>query len=386
MKLLPNLLAAAVLVALSTSAHAEIAFDVIGGSEVSFEGLVQADYSGFNSDVADLNGSVKDGADSDSQIRRSELVLKGKGPGMWNWVVGYDATAKKFLDTNVAYRFNGNTTLTVGQFKQPNSLEELSSTKNNDFVSKAMTTNLQGLSRRTGISLATGGDQWTLTGSIFGRELTRNLGEGNGYGARLTFAPINDSDSGNLLHFGLSYVNYAAKDSLDDGRVQFRVRPDADLAGKRLVDSGLFTDGNRIGTVGVEGLWANGPFKLQSEYMRTNVSRDLHEDYSFDSWYVSGVYNLTGEKFGYKNGVVTTPLPDEPASGMWQLGLRYDRANLDDGLVHGGKEHNWTMGVNWYWHSNFKFAMNYVMVSSERGLVPVHDNPNILEARAQIYW
>lgn len=396
MKLLPNLLAAAVLAAISTTAHAEIAFDVIGGSEVSFEGLIQADYNGFNSDVADLNGSVGDGADSDAQIRRSELVFKGKGPGMWNWVVGYDATAKKFLDTNIAYRFNGYTTLTVGQFKQPNSLEELSSTKNNDFVSKAMTTNLQGLSRRTGISLATGSEQWTLTGSIFGRELTRNLGEGNGYGARFTFLPINDADNGNYLHFGLSYVNYDAKDAgatngspagIDaNGRVRFRVRPDADLSGTRLIDSGQFIDGDRIGTFGVEGMWATGPFKLQSEYMRTNVSRTAHDDYKFDSWYVSGVYNLTGEKFGYKNGVVTTPLPDEPASGMWQLGLRYDTADLYDGLVNGGKEHNWTMGVNWYWHSNFKFALNYVMVNSERGATHFSDDPNILEARAQIYW
>ena len=59
-------------------------------------------------------------------MRRAELVFKGKGPGMWNWVVGYDAKADKFLDTNVAYKFSGFTTLTVGQYKQPNSLEELS--------------------------------------------------------------------------------------------------------------------------------------------------------------------------------------------------------------------------------------------------------------------
>ena len=156
MKLLPNLLAVAVLAAISAPASAEIAFDVIGGSEVSFEGLIQADYNGFNSDVANLNGSAFDGKDSDSQIRRSELVLKGKGPGMWNWVVGYDATAKKFLDTNISYKFSGFTALTAGQFKQPNSLEELSSTKNNDFVSKAMITNSFALSRRLGAGIGYG--------------------------------------------------------------------------------------------------------------------------------------------------------------------------------------------------------------------------------------
>ncbi len=43
MKVLPNLLAAAVLAGLSAPAFADVEFDMIGGSEVSFEGLIQAD-------------------------------------------------------------------------------------------------------------------------------------------------------------------------------------------------------------------------------------------------------------------------------------------------------------------------------------------------------
>ena len=403
MKLLPNLLAVAVLAGLSTPALAETEFDVIGGSEISFEGLVQADYNWFDNDVSNLNGSAFDGTDSDSQIRRSELVLKGKGPGMWGWVVGYDATAKKFLDTNISYKFSGFTTLTVGQFKQPNSLEELSSTKNNDFISKAMGTNMQGLSRRVGVGLTTGGDNWSLTGSIFTRELTRNLGEGDGFGARFTFAPINDS--GNILHLGLSAVDYQAEIANvgpnSDDAAQFRVRPDADLSGKRLIDTGVFTDADNIRTIGLEGAWVHGPVKIQSEYMTTDISRNAHSDFTGDSWYIYGVWNITGETWGYKNGVITTSLPSEPASGMWQVGVRYDQADLNDGNVVfgtpnivngvlGGKEDNWTVGVNWYWRSNFKFALNYVKVNSEKYSSSagtfVNDDPSIVEFRGQIYW
>jgi len=407
MKLLPNLLAVAILAAISAPASAEIAFDVIGGSEVSFEGLIQADYNGFNSDVANLNGSAFDGSDSDAQIRRSELVFKGKGPGMWNWVVGYDATAKKFLDTNVSYKFSGFTAVTFGQFKQPNSLEELSSTKNNDFISKSMSDNMQAVARRVGLSATTGSDNWTLTGSLFGRELTRNKGEGNGYGGRLTFAPINDS--GNILHLGLSAVDYQAKIGNagpdTDNAAQISVNPDADLSGKKLIDTSKLLDADRIRTLGLEGAWVHGPVKIQSEYMTTNVSRSAHSDFSGDSWYVYGVWNLTGETWGYKGGVLTTPLPDQPSSGMWQLGVRYDRADLNDGSVIlgtpptvvgvlGGKESNWTVGVNWYWRSNFKFALNYVKVSSEKFSSSanagagafVQDDPSIVELRGQIYW
>ena len=411
MKVLPKLLAAAVLAALSSPAFADIEFDVIGGSEISFAGLLQADGYWYDNDLALLGSTggttAGDGTDSDFGMRRAELVFQGKGPGMWNWVVGYDARADKFLDTNVQYKFSSFTSIKFGQYKQPNSLEELGSTKNNDFISKSMNTNLQAVSRRLGLAATTGNTHWTLTGSAFTRELTRNLGEGNGFGLRGTWAPLLD-DSG-FLHLGLSFVDYDARDagsavgvtpSFDgDGRARFRVRPDADLTGTRMVDSGQFTDGDKIETVGFESAWVHRCFKLQGEYMRTNVSRELHDNFDFEGWYVSGVWNITGETWSYKDGVVGLGLPAEPASGMWQLGVRYDKVDLNDGDftapstvtgVLGGEESNWTVGVNWYLRSNFKLALNYVMVDSERynssSHLFVQDSPNILELRAQLYW
>ena len=100
---------------------------------------------------------------------------------------------------------------------------------------------------------------------------------------------------------------------------------------------------------------------------------------------------------------VTTGLPDEPGKGMWQLGVRYDSADLNDGNVNfanplapvvtgvmGGEESNWTIGVNWYLRSNFKLSANYVMVDSSRYSSTIKgfqdDNPNILSLRAQFYW
>jgi len=269
-----------------------------------------------------------------------------------------------------------------------------------------MTTNLQGVARRMGIAAGTGADNWTVTGSVFTREMTRNLGEGNGWGARGTWAPI--LDTGSLLHLGLSYVDYDAKDAgsaagsapvNSDGRARFRVRPDADLTGTRLVDSGQFTDANNISTFGLEGAWVHGPFKVQSEYMKTDVGRELHDDFGFESWYVSGVWNITGETWGYKEGVTTTPLPNNPTGGMWQVGIRYDHVDMNDGDftapstvtgVLGGEESNWTIGVNWYLRSNFKLAANYVKVNSEKYNSTSHtfvdDDPSIVEFRAQFYW
>jgi len=364
---------------LAPLAHAGVVIDTIGGSEVSIEGLIQADGNWFDSDLADLNGIGANGDDSEFELRRAEFVLKGSGPGDLDWVVGYDAKADKFLDTNVKYTFGGGSQyLRVGQFKQPNGLEELSSSKNNDFISKSVATNTFAISRRLGVGYGYGGDSWSVAASWFGRELTRNLAHGAGYGLRGTWAPVNDE--GNVLHFGLTYVDH----DTDADTFRLRARPNADLATVRLVDTGSMTDTDRVATTSLEALWIRGPFKLQGEYFSSGIERLASRDYTGTAAYVQGLWNITGETWGYKGGVPTTAKPANPGSGMWQLGLRYDTVDLDDGAVEGGRMDTWTAGVNWYWRSNFKFMLNYVKVDSERqGL---EDNPDIVEARAQFHW
>jgi phosphate-selective porin OprO/OprP len=388
MKLTRHSLAVALLAAIAApAAHAEIAIDVIGGSEVSFEGLVQADFYKFDTDTIDYgvdSASDLDGDDYLQELRRAELVLKGKGPGNIEWVLGYDAKDDKFLDVNAKYKFgnNANHFIQFGQFKQPGAtLEELSSTKNNDFISKSSITNSLGTPRRVGAQYNIGDANWGVTASYFGRELTRNREHGSGYAMRGYWAPINEA--GNILHFGASYTD---KDT-DGDFIRLRARPMADMVGTRFVDTGSsgLRAADRASVIGVEGLWVSGPFKLQTEYMKTDVKRyGNFDDFSGDGAYISGLWNITGETWGYKAGVPTTGLPDDPSKGMWQLGLRYDTIDLTDGAVVGGEMDSWTAGVNWYWHSNFKFMLNYVAVKQEKGVL--NDDPNVIEARAQFYW
>ncbi|MBN8480671.1 MAG: porin [Xanthomonadales bacterium] len=379
-RLNPRLLGLAIAGILAApAAHAEIALDVIFGSEVSLEGLFQAEGNWYDNDVQDLNGTAINGKDTEFELRRAEVILKGKGT-MFDWVLGYDAKADKFLDANVKWKL-GTSYLVGGQYKQPNSLEELTSTRHNDFISKAMVTNLFGVARRVGVAYGNDTGPWGYQASAFGRELTRNLNKGQGFGGRFYYAPMRDN--GHILHFGISAVDY---DTGNDTS-RWRVRPDADLSAVRLIDTGNITNTDRVRTYGLEGLWVGGPLKVQGEYMRSTTGRTgatSAPDFTGNSWYVYGVWNLTGETWGYKAGLPTTPLPDNPESGMWQLGLRYDKTDLDDGPVLGGEQDNITFGVNWYWRSNFKLAANYVRVNSTRR--DIDDDPNIVEARAQFYW
>ena len=387
--------AVAVLLATSGSVRAQIAIDSIGGSDLTFEGLVQIDANWYDSDVADLDGDPDDSDDADYQLRTAQIYLKGKGPGQFDWALGYDGKADKWLDANVRYRFDeGRQFVQTGQFKQPNGLEELSAAKHNDFMSQAMVTNTFAVGRRLGFAYSIGhpydrtsgqlegGYQrlgnWGLTASYFGRELTRNLASGGGFGMRGTWALMNAENR--ILHFGLSYVDH---DTPAD-TLRLRARPDADLTPVRLADTGSMTDTDRVSTLGVESFWVNGPFKLQGEYMTSSVDRTASPDFTGTGGYLSGLWNVTGETWDYKGGEPATRTGGGKGAGMWQVGMRYDVLDLDDDALEGGRVETWTAGVNWYWRSNFKLVLNYVNVDSERA--GISDDPGIAEARLQFYW
>ncbi|WP_313901640.1 porin [Leclercia adecarboxylata] len=52
--------------------------------------------------------------------------------------------------------------------------------------------------------------------------------------------------------------------------------------------------------------------------------------------------------------------------------------------MFGGRQHDWTLGANWYLTSHFKFQANYVKVdASRRG---VRSQPEIFELRAQMHF
>lgn len=350
-------------------ARAGIEIDSVAGFDIAFSGLVQFDINRFDEDRIDYS--------DDEDLRRTELVLAGER-GDVTWKIGYDTTGEKYLDNRIGFKAGG-AKITLGQFKQPNSLEELSSTKNNDFIAKAMATSAFAVSRRLGGSAAIAGDDWTVTASLFDGELTAGSDAGSGAAARMTFAPLNEEDR--TFHLGVS----AVRADLPGNATRMRLKPNADLADVRPVDTGRIADANEQDTFGGEFFWTRGPFKVQGEYFNSSIRRNGPRDgVDADAWYVSTVWNLTGESWDYRSGVIRTPSPQQPASGMWQAGLRYDRADFDDEDVGGGTMRGLTLGINYYWRSNWKLAANWVRVESQRaGLV---DEPDILEFRAQFHW
>ena len=81
----------------------DLAIDVIGGSEVSLQGLFQGDSYWFDNDLVDLNGAdTNDGKDQEFELRRAEVILVGKGV-QFDWQAGYDAKARALALTGYLY-------------------------------------------------------------------------------------------------------------------------------------------------------------------------------------------------------------------------------------------------------------------------------------------
>lgn len=364
-------------------AHAEVPLGTVAGSDVAFEGMFQVDGYWFDNDVRDLDARP-DGRDRATGVRRFELALKGSGPGGLGWVLGYDIHNEAYLDNNVTWSFGGDGaprhTLLFGQSKQPNSLEELSSSRNNDFIAKAAATSTFATGRRLGASWGYDAEDHGATAGWFGRNLDDDAG-GAGYGARAWWAPVRQD--GRVLHLGLSHVD---RDTRADA-LRLRARPNADMAAVRIVDSGALANVDRLATTGVEAMWISGPLKLQGEYFLASADRIGHPGYDASGGYASALWTPGGGTWGYRGGVPRTSVAD---AGLWQFGLRYDQLDLDDGAVRGGRMEAWTVGVNWYWRNNTKLMLNYVDVASRRTDpvtgARVDDDPSILEARVQLHW
>lgn len=353
-----------------------IAVDV-AAVEISPRGRVHVDFSAHEEDKRELGDGFR--------ARRARIGLSGKIDDDWSFKIEYDFAENSASAKDAYLRYSGLEAgnITVGHFKVPFGLEELTSSNSVTLIERSLPTTTFAQSRRLGVSYNTSGENWTFGLMGFGQGQGSGVrgskaDEGLGVGGRLTFTPIKNDE--NLFHLGLAATTESPADK-NAKVVRFRTRPESRPTNERLIDTGNIGDVSSINQVGLEAAWKSGPFSVQSEWMRSSLSRSVQTDVDLDGWYISGSWVLTGESRGYRGGVFRGVSPSGPG-GAWELTARYSSVNLNDGPVLGGDEQNWTLGANWYANSRVRFMFNYIDVSSERQGIP--DGPGILLARAQV--
>jgi phosphate-selective porin OprO/OprP len=376
-----------------------------GAFKWKFGGRIHADTIFYDDDDIDIS--------SGTQFRRARLDVDATLYTHWAFKFQYD-----FTDTGRAgirdmwIRWNGwkPTSIIVGNYKMPFSLEELTSSNDITFMERSLANTFAAtlLSRRVGIGASTVFmERATLHASILSNNATAaatapttGVDEGWGIAGRGTFVPYLAGT--NLLHLGVAGAYIGA--SQDRETQAFSSRPETGFFSASTGDTSIVSTG-ALGTAadpvddflmfGVEAAGVYGPASLQGEYVTMDVGRSgALSDLDFDGYYIEGSYFLTGESRPYDlpsgsfKSIKPKGIVGKGGLGAWQLALRYSSIDLTDGTVVGGEADNFTAGLNWYPTPNLKFMANYMRVLEldRPGDVQDGDEPSAFMFRAQAYW
>jgi phosphate-selective porin OprO and OprP len=264
--------------------------------------------------------------------------------------------------------------------------------------------------------------------------------------ARLTYAPILTPDM--LLHLG-AWVRYQkpndATAASDDRVLQpgSTLRSEANILGLNLLGTQPLTcvaataqlvGQNCVKDVvnpGAELVASYGPLSVQGEFLAMHYDRNPAlltffntggrnapggTSINFSGYYVYATWYLTGESRAeaYKSypedfnqpatfGQIKILNPVRAGGwGAWELAARFSSINLNDGSVgfpqpvgarpniQGGRQTDFTLGLNWYPDKGIRFMANWVHVLQLAAPFNRPDidgiHPNLFEVRAQVDW
>ncbi|MCP1726539.1 phosphate-selective porin OprO/OprP [Natronospira proteinivora] len=359
-----------------------VALAAIAGMAVSVDafakpeprGRIHLDYAFHDED----NVEMADG----HRLRRARLGVSGSIDDDWSYQseIDFAENGVGFRDAYLRYNGLDNGAITIGNFKVPFGMDELTSSNHLAFIERSLPTSFA-QSRRVGVGYSTGGDNFGFSTMLFGQGVGTNndrvaegADEGFGFGARFYGTPIRTGD--NVLHLGAALTTEDTASS-EDETARFRARPESRVTGIRLVDTGTIENVDRINRFGLEAGYQAGPLTLQGEYLSVNADRQSgFSSYDFDGYYAQASY-VFGSQRNYRGGAFRNPEP-----GSWEMALRFSSINLDDADILGGEEDNVTLGLNYYAAPNVRFMWNYISVDSERA--GVSEDPNIFLFRTQV--
>ena len=336
---------------------------------LKFGGRIQADYT-FVSEDAELTGDVEgDGF----EFRRARVFFEGTIYERVKFKAQYDfagAGDPTFKDVWIGITSDAGL-LQFGHFKEPFSLEELTSSKYLAFLERSLPVEAFAPSRNAGVGFSGGSDSVNYgVGAFYDTDdfgVSTNEDNVNVTG-RVAFRPVWEEDGARMVHLGIAAHN---RDRGDGGSLRFRARPEAHFSG-RFVDTGNFPAESAT-ILGGEVAGVFGPFWFAGEYITADVDAPVVGDPSFDGAYVQAGYYITGEHRRYKgsSGAFDRQKPrnnfgSDGGSGAWEVVGRYSTIDLTDARVDGGEQDDISVGLNWYLNPATRMMLNYVMADVDR--------------------
>jgi phosphate-selective porin OprO/OprP len=336
-----------------------------GAFKFKFGGRIMVDMAWFDVDPA--LDDEEDPLDEAVEFRRARLYFSGTIYDAVEFKAQYDFAGGEVTmkDVWLGIKHVGPGTVRVGHFKEPFSLEEITSSKYITLMERSLA-NTFTPGRNVGIGyLGDALDERITYGVGIFRE-TDDFGEfsgGSDYNltARVTGVPLYEDKGEKLVHVGAAYSHK----KLPGDEVRYRARPEAHLS-TRFLDTHDF-EATEANLVGLEAAVVFGPVSVQGEYIMSAVQSDEAGDPDFAGYYVEASYFLTGEHRNYKllEGAFDRVKPHrnlmaDGGFGAVQLTARYSSVDLTDGAIEGGEMDDITLGVNWYLNPNTRIMLNYI--------------------------
>lgn len=286
-----------------------------------------------------------------------------------------------------------------GNMKEPFSLEYLTSISRVTFMERALPDVAFGTGRNIGIRYDSlnpsrrinwGAGFFLNTGSFstVGQGADQ-ISEANGFDvtARVFGLPVYDENGKTMLHLGIGYSFGLRNEDNLDYAMQFLTRPESRLTDDRLVDTGPIP-GKRRDTVNAELAMVYGPWSFQGQCYYASLDANTAGDpdfwgyYAFLSYFITGEHRNYNKSIGVFTGVEPQPVfhPKKGDWGAWELALRHSYVDLNDGTIRGGRESNFTLGLNWIQGRNTRVMFNYI-----HAYVKDRESPYIENGRANIF-
>ncbi|MHB8971044.1 MAG: OprO/OprP family phosphate-selective porin [Pirellulaceae bacterium] len=348
---------------------------------------------GQNAESQSIYGDAKDA----TYFRSARIGVMGDMFDVMSYVWEMDFAARDPQDLSViAFR---NTYLQikdlpwldkvrVGHFKEPLSLEQLTSSRFTTFMERSMSDIFVPAYSMGVMTLSNTEDEratWAIGGFAAGQDTPPYVledsalsGDGTAGTVRGTWTPWYDeaTQGRGLFHVGMGY----RYENLTASTQRLRAHPEV-AAGPYVVDTRIgladtLTGCQSVQTAVPEIAFLYGPFSVQAEYMASTYARDSgRSDPTFKGGYIYAGYFLTGENRGYnrKEGRFDRVKPYEnffrvcdedgqvaTGKGAWELAYRYSWIDLNQGGIAGGMASDHTFGLNWYLTPYSRVMLNYV--------------------------
>ncbi len=331
-------------------------------------------------------------AGSKVEVRRARLSFEGTINNAFTYEFEFTFREQlEYADMYFAFlRLPVVERLTVGYFREPFSLEELTSSNSIVFMERSLGSAF-GPSRNTGLMVQKQFLQKKLRGYAGFFRRTDDLGadrEGRGnhsFSTRWVYNPPTGTKE-NLVHLGLSFNRFTPDDSTQKIETvnEVNTNPEylstGDLKGIRTVNQ----FGGELG-------YLKGPLCLQAEWIESyaahyNGIAASRSVYRFNSYYVSASMFLKGGRREYSsngNRFSSIKVDRDPETGRvkgaWEAGLRLSHMDLREAGQFVNKATNLTAGLNWYINSTSRIMGNYVHTFFNQGL-----RSNTLQFRMQV--